>query len=173
MKNSYPEKPEVKYQKTTVEMGAVVGYMQSLLVPAEIKKSAYIIFRNESANGSKGLNNNYGGVQADSGRWPAKWDNDIVGTVAKTENGTGKVRLFVAFHGWQDSINFLIERVQDRGLYLGGYARLIAKMRISTATDLAIAYKRDWVKGLKAYKPTETEVANFLSMYRQAAKIFL
>ena len=37
---------------------------------------------------------------------------------------------------------------------------------------LAIAYKRTWVKGLKAYNPTEEEVANFLSMYRQAVKIF-
>jgi hypothetical protein len=173
MQNSYPEKPEVKYQKTTVEMGAVVGYLQVLQVPVEIKRAAYIMFRNESANGTKGLNNNYAGVQADSGRWPAKWDNDIVGTVSKTENVTGKVRLFVAFHGWQDSINFLIDRVQDRGLYVGGYARLIAKMCITDAIDLAIAYKRDWVKGLKGYNPTEDEVANFLSMYRQAAKIFL
>jgi len=154
-------------------MGAVVGYLQVLQVSVEVKRAAYIMFRNESANGTKGLNNNYAGVQADSGRWPEKWDNEIVGTVAKTENGTGKVRLFVAFHGWQDSINFLIDRVQDRGLYIGGYARLIAKMRITTPTELAIAYNRDWVKGLKAYNPTETEVANFLSMYRQAAKIFL
>lgn len=173
MQNSYPEKPEVKYQKTTVEMGAVVSYMKLLQVPMEVKRAAYIMFRNESANGTKGLNNNYAGVQADSGRWPAKWDNDIVGTVSKTENVTRKVRLFVAFHGWQDSINFLIDRVQDRGLYIGGYARLIAKMRITDAIDLAIAYKRDWVKGLKGYNPTEEEVANFLSMYRQAAKIFL
>jgi hypothetical protein len=173
MKNSYPEKTEVKYQKTTIEMGAVVGYLQSLQVSAEIKRAAYIMFRNESANGSKGLNNNYAGVQADSGRWPEKWDNDIVGTVSKAENGTGKMRLFVAFRAWQDSINFLIDRVQDRGLYVGGYARLVAKMNITTATELAIAYKRDWVKGLKGYNPTEEEVANFLSMYRQAQKIFV
>jgi len=173
MKNSYPEKPEVKYQKTTVEMGAVVAFLQSLQIPVEIKRSVYIIFRNESANGSKGLNNNYAGVQADSGRWPAKWDDEIIGTVSKTENGTSKVRLFVAFRAWQDSINFLIDRVQDRGLYVGGYARLVAKMNITTATELAIAYKRDWVKGLRGYNPTEEEVANFLSMYKQAQKIFI
>lgn len=173
MKNSYPEKPEIKYQKTIVEMGAVVGYLQSLQVPAEIKRSAYVMFRNESGNGSKGLNNNYAGVQADSGRWPAKWDDEITGTVSKTENVTGKVRLFVAFRTWQDSINFLIDRVQQRGLYIGGYAHLVAKMHITTGTELAIAYKRDWVKGLKGYNPTEEEVANFLSMYRQAVKIFV
>jgi len=173
MKNSYPEKPEVKYQKTTIEMGSVVGYLQSLPVHAEVKRSAYIMFRNESANGSKGLNNNYAGVQADSGRWPTKWDNEIMGTVPKTENGTGKLRLFVAFRTWQDSINFLIDRVIDRGLYVGGYAHLVAKMKITTPIELAIAYKRDWVKGLKRYNPTEEEVANFLSMYRQAQKIFI
>lgn len=173
MKNSYPEKPEMKYQKTTVEMGAVVGYMQSLQVPSEIKRAAYIMFRNESANGKSGLNNNYAGVQADSGRWPAKWDSVIIGTVSKMENGTGKVRLFVAFHSWQDTINFLVDRVQDRGLYVGGYARLVAKMKITSPTELAIAYKRDWVKGLRTYNPTEEEVANFMSMYRQAQKIFI
>lgn len=173
MKNSYPEKPEIKYQKTTVEMGAVVAYMQSMPVLTEVKRAAYIMFRNESANGSKGLNNNYAGVQADSGRWPAKWDDEIVGTVAKAENGTGKLRLFVAFRTWQDSINFLIDRVKERGLYIGGYAHLVAKMNITTATELAIAYKRDWVKGLKGYNPTEEEIANFLSMYRQAQKIFV
>lgn len=173
MKNSYPELPEVKYQKTTIEMDAVVDYIQTLQVPAEVKRSAYIMFRNESANGKSGLNNNYAGVQADSGRWPGKWDDVITGTVTKTENGTGKVRLFVAFRSWHDSIDFLIDRVQDRGLYVGGYARLIAKMNITTSTELAIAYKKDWVTGLRGYKPSEQEVANFLSMYRQAVKIFI
>jgi len=30
---------------------------------------AYCIFRNESANGKSGVNNNYAGIQADVGRW--------------------------------------------------------------------------------------------------------
>jgi len=67
MTNYYPGKPVLKYQKTSVEMGAVIPYLQSLNVPFEVKIMTYIIFRNESGNGSSGINNNYGGFQADSG----------------------------------------------------------------------------------------------------------
>jgi hypothetical protein len=166
MKNSYPEKPEVKYQKTTVEMGLVVAYLQSLQVPSEVKRAAYVMFRNESGNGSKGLNNNYAGVQADSGRWPSKWDESIVGTFAKAENGSGIVRLFVAFRSWQDNINFLVDRVEDRGIYVGGFERLITKKNVTDQIDLKTAYKRGYIvwpiKEDVPYKPTMNEEQNAL-----------
>src|ERR1700749_4744340 len=111
MKNFYSEKPELKYQKTIVEMGLVVGYLQSLHIPIEIKIATYIVFRNESGNGSKGLNNNYIGAQADSARWPEKWDAHIAGVVVKAENGTGKTHAFLAFNSFKDSIDFLIDRI--------------------------------------------------------------
>lgn len=173
IKNYYPEKPVVQYRRTRVEMGAVVGYLQSLQVLVEVKRAAYIMFRFESANGKSGINENYIGAQADSGRWPAQFDNKIVGTVIKGENGTGKQRIFLAFSSWRDSIDFLVERVQDRGLYIGGYARLVAKMDIGNPEELCLAYKRDWVTGNKKYMPTEEETKAFLSMYRQAEKIFI
>lgn len=171
-KNYYPEKPVVQYRKTTVEMGAVVGYIQSLQVPAEVKRAAYIMFRFESANGRSGINDNFIGAQADSGRWPVQFDGKITGTVVKNENGTDKQRIFLAFGSWQDSIDFLVERVRDRGLYVGGYARLVAKMDIKYPEELCLAYKRDWVTGNKKYLPTDAERQAFLSMYRQAEKIF-
>jgi hypothetical protein len=34
-----------------------------------VKRASYVMFRNESGNGAKGINNNYCGAQADSGRW--------------------------------------------------------------------------------------------------------
>jgi len=172
MKNAYPEKPAVQYRKTKVEMGSVVKYLQGLTVPAEVKRSAYIMFRFESANGSKGINENYVGAQADSGRWPAKFDGKIVGTVVKNENGTNKERIFLAFSSFTDSLDFLVDRVEDRGLYIGGYARLVAKMDIKNPDDLCVAYKRDWVTGNKKYNPTVGEWDSFMSIYKQAAKIF-
>lgn len=172
MKNAYPEKPVLNYIKTSVEMGDVVNYLKALPVPVEVKRSAYIMFRNESANGKSGVNNNYAGVQADSGRWPQKWDDRVDGVVVKNENGTGKTRYFVAFKLWTDSVDFLVERVEDRGLYIGGYARLVAKMQIDNLRNLTVAYHRDWVTGNPNYLPTTVQVNNFEYMYLQSQSLF-
>lgn len=172
MKNYYEDKPFVPYRKTSVEMPAVVEYLKKADAPTEVKRAAYIMFRFESGNGTKGLNNNYVGAQADSGRWPAKFDPVITGVVQKGENGTGKERLFLQFASWTSSLDFLLERVQDRGLYVGGFERLTTKKPVIDARGLAIAYKKTWVQGSNKYKPTEAEIASFLSVYRQAEKIF-
>jgi hypothetical protein len=172
MKNYYEDKPLVPYRKTSVEMPAVVEYLKKANAPTEVKRAAYIMFRFESGNGTKGLNNNYVGAQADSGRWPTKFDCMITGVVKKVENGTGKERLFIEFSSWTNSLDFLLERVENRGLYVGGVERLITKKPVNDARSLAIAYKKSWVHGSNKYKPTEQEIAAFLSMYRQAEKIF-
>lgn len=172
VKNYYPEKPEVKYQRTQVEMGAIVAYLQSLHAPAEVKRTAYIMFRNEGANGRAGVNNNYIGAQADGARWPAKWDNRIVGTLVKRDSG-GQLRRFVAFHSWEDSIDMLIDRVQSRGLYIGGHPTRYAHIDPQTPEELCLVYYREWVTGDETYLPTEKQTKDFLSMYRQAQKIFV
>lgn len=207
-KNFYPDKPLVTYQKTTIDMKLVIPYIKSVEEDKEVKRSAYIIFRNESGNGSKGLNNNFVGAQADSGRWPTKFDPYITGVVPKTENGTNSPRLFVQFASWEDSVNFLLERIRDRGIYIGGYERkttqknvldqislkesyakgyikwpdikggkyvpsLEEERNILSIICLAVAYKRTWVKGVKDYLPTVSEVNSFLSMYRQSEKLFI
>lgn len=171
--NSYPEKPIVPYHKTTVSMSEVIPYIASRPVPVEVKRMAYIMFRNESSNGSRGINNNYCGIQTDSGRWPAKFDAEIVGTVELKENGTGKVRRFAAFSDFKASIDFLIDRVQARGLYIGGTTHKIIKMKVTSVNHLAAAYQREWVKGNPNAVPTPQELQNFLSMYKQAKERFL
>lgn len=172
LNNSYPEKPILPYKKTTVSMTVVNPYIASLHVPAEVKRAAYVLFRNESANGSKGVNNNYCGIQADSGRWQKELDALIVGTVKLKENQTGRERLFVAFKDFTGSIAFLINRVQARGLYVGGTTHKILTMHIQSAHDLAVAYQCEWVKGEAHAKPTAQELSNFLSMYNQAKALF-
>jgi hypothetical protein len=172
MNNAYPEKPEIAYEKTTVAMGDVVTYLQSLGIAAEIKRTTYVIFRNESGNGSAGVNNNYVGAQADGGRWPPEFDDKIVGTVVKKENQTGMERLFVAFGQWSDSVDFLADRVQARGLFIGGQTNHITHVAIGSEADLALAYQREWVKGSANYNPSEEETENFLSMYHQGVKLF-
>ncbi|WP_153799095.1 hypothetical protein [Foetidibacter luteolus] len=173
MVNAYPEKPAIPYMRTTVEMPEVIHYLKALNVPAEIKRGAYIIFRNEGANGRSGINHNYIGVQADSGRWPAALEHHIVGVVTKRENQTGKLRLFCAFRSWQPSVDFLVDRVQKRGFYIGGTTTKIVTMKVNTPEDLATAYYRSWVKGDAKYKLTESNFSSIKSMYNQASKIFL
>jgi len=173
MKNYYEDKPFVPYRKTSVEMPAVVEYLKKAASLTEVKRAAYVMFRFESGNGSKGLNENYVGAQADSGRWPVKFDSMITGVVRKVENGTGKERLFLQFASFGAGLDFLMDRVENRGLYVGGYERLITKKQVTTPHDLAIAYKKSWVRGSNKYKPTEEEVSTFLSVYQQAKKIFI
>ena len=173
MKNYYPEKQIVPYVKTSVEMAAIIAYLKGLQVDKEVKRMAYIMFRNESANGARGINNNYCGFQADAGRWAAIHDAKIYGVVRKVENGTGKERLFLAFENVGGCLDMLIERVQGRGLYIGGKTNKITKMEITRAMDLARAYKKEWAAGSEIAEPNNAEMQNFLSMYGQAVKLFI
>ena len=172
MKNYYPEKPFLQYKRTTIEMAIIILYLQRLNVPAEIKRMAYIMFRNEGANGMSGICNNYCGFQADSGRWNAKFDKLISGVVEKKENGTNKVRYFLAFNDVAGCLQMLLDRVQGRGLYVGGTTHKVYQHTVTDSTDLATAYQREWVKGSKTANPTADELKNFPSMYKQAAKLF-
>lgn len=172
IKNAYPEKPVLQYQRTAVEMGLVVAYLQSLPVSAEVKRAAYVFFRIESANGRSGVNDNYAGIQADGARWPPEFDGKIAGTSVTGENGTGKTRRFVCFNSWKDSIDFTISNAQRRGLYVGGKTWRVTRLQVKSPPDLCKAYKREWVTGNSKYIPTDQELAAFLSMYRQAQNIF-
>lgn len=173
MKNYYPGLAIIPYLKTTVEMGEVVEYLKSLPISAEIKRSAYIIFRNEGANGSKGVNNNYIGFQSDSGKWDAKYEKYFTGTCIKAENRTGFKRGFLCFSKWQDSIDILSSKILDRGMYVGGTTHLITHAYIDDKTELAEIYLKEWVTGNVKYTPTVTEIESFVSMYNQAAKFFV
>lgn len=171
--NAYPEKPSLPYRRTSVNMTDVIEYLTAKDdVPLEVKRSAYILFINESRHGQAGINNNYGGFQADSGRWPEKYDGVIIGTVTEIENGTGRERIFLAFNHWSDSVDMLCDRVLGRGLYIGGVTSVITHVTVATETDLAVVYLREWVHGFAKYQPTAAELANFRSMYSQAAALF-
>jgi len=174
LKNYYPEKPILEYRRTSVSMPDVISLLQSMPINREIKRNAYILFRAESANGSSGINNNYCGFQADSGRLDPKFDNLISGIVKKNENTTGRERLFFAFTNIDNFLNMFTTRLRDRGLFIGGTCSRVWKGQlISNSNDLARAYYKEWVKGSAKYEPSATEVSNFLSMYKQSTNFFI
>ncbi|WP_345255312.1 hypothetical protein [Flaviaesturariibacter amylovorans] len=158
--------------KTKVEMAEVICHLRNMPLPNEVKRATYVIFRIESANGTKGINNNYGGVQADSGRWGAEYDHLFEGTVALKENTTQKDRLFLAFKDTASFLGFLSHRLQARGLYVGGTTWKITKLRVKTVEDLALAYYREWVTGNAKAAVPEANKATITSMYKQASELF-
>jgi hypothetical protein len=174
MKNFYPEKPVVPYFNAQVEMSAIIEGLKSLDYPAEVKRTAYVIIRNETGNGKSVVcGTNIAGVQSDGARWDSKYDDLIAATCVKAENKTGKERGFVVFNTLDDGISFLLDKVQNRGLYVGGHVTKITDIQVTNEADLAIAYYRSWVTGKPNYTPSSIEISNFTSMYNQAEKLFV
>lgn len=172
MTNAYPEKPLVPYKKTTVDMPTVIADLKAIDTLTEVKRAAYVIFRGESGNGASGICFNFCGFQGDSGRWDAKYDNLITGIVQKTENGTSKIRLFLAFKDVSGCLYMLSDKIQARGLYVGGDCNKVYIGHIDNPNELATAYYQSWVTGKPGAIPPASAVSNFLSMYNQAAKLF-
>jgi len=170
--NFYSTFPEQPYHKTSVEMGEAVAALKQFPVSKAVKIACYIIFRNESGNGKSGVNNNYCGFQADSARWPIELDKYITGGTSKKENMTGKNRLFLTFANVSGSLAFLIDRIQSRGLFVGGHCDVIVDMDIEDPKDWALCYWRSWVTGSKSAKIPKDELQGLLSMYRQGDKFF-
>lgn len=175
--NAYPEKPELQYRRTKVDMPDVVIALKAMDVPAVVKRAVYTIFRFESNNGKSGVNNNYSGMQADGGRWQAKYDHLIEGTCVQRENAqpghVPQLRRFLCFRSFSDFLIMYVDKIWQRGIYVGGTTHLKVKMPVKNATDLVRAYEKDWVKGRATAEPSAEKIKNFLSVYKQAETIFL
>ncbi|AYD48205.1 hypothetical protein [Arachidicoccus soli] len=172
VENSYPELPVLPFERTSVSMDDVIAYLQSLTVDLSIKIAAYVMFRQESANGQSGVNNNYLGIQADSGRWADYLNSHLTGTVVKDENMTGQSRRFLAFDSFEGSIDFLIDRIKHRGLFVGGTTSFIIRMQINSPAAWAIAYWRTWVEGDANAQIPDDDRNGLLSMYKKGQTIF-
>ena len=170
--NAYPELPELAFARTTVAMADVVTYISNMAIGTPIKRAAYVIFRNESAAGQKGINNNYIGLQADGQRLEDRWTPFIAGTCVHPENMTGRLRRFICFRDWKTCIDILSEKVGSRGLYVGGFAHPYANMQINTDDDWPLAYWREWVLGDGAAPIPAPDKASLLQQYAAAVGVF-
>lgn len=152
-KNFYPELPEILYKRTSVEMPLVALFAKSLVNKyfKETLAMAYAIFRNESANGTKGVNNNYAGIQADNARWK-DLPREPIATCIKIDSGKQE-RRFLCFKyedGYKVSFELLCVKISQRNM--------------KTADD----YFANWV----GRKGTEEEVKNFNSLLRSGQRLF-
>lgn len=170
--NAYPELPLLPFTRTSVAMNDVISYLSNAAVSTVVKRAAYVIFRNESGGGQKGINNNYIGLQADGGRLADKWTPSIAGTCVHAENMTGRLRRFVCLRDWKTCIDILAEKIDTRGLYVGGFAHPYAKMQINTDDDWPLAYRREWVMGDSSAQISDTDKRSLLSQYADAVRQF-
>jgi len=163
-KNYYNGFPEIPYTRTSVEMPFVVAFSKTLVgkYDKEIVRASYCIFRNESANGNSGVNNNYAGIQADNAVWEGLPIENIIGTCVK-KDGAGDVRRFICFNdkGYQTCFEFLCYKVNQRGIYIGASG-------VNNSDDLARSYQEKWVANPK--EDTAQARADFKSLYNSSLK---
>ncbi len=173
IKDSYPDKPVVPFRTAKVEMGAIISAIKNLNYPTEVKRSAYIIIRNETGNGNSVIGGtNVSGVQSDSGRWQSQYDTWIVSTCNKNENKTGAMRGFVVFDTLEHGISFLCDRITAKGIFIGEHVDgKYYKGDVTTPQQEAEAYEDEWVEG-QTVKATPDEITNFTGMYNQSVKLF-
>jgi len=173
-RNSYPEKPVVAFVSAAIDKQKIIDILKLSDCSAEIKRSAFIIMRNETGNFHSVINGvNTSGVQADSGRWSQFWDSHIVATCLKNEGMTGKERRFVVFDKLETGINFLINRIQAKGLFIGEKVDTdYFKGDVTTVEQLAVAYAKEWVYGSETIKPDSQFIKDFISMYNQSKMLF-
>ncbi len=171
--NAYPELPVLGFVRTSVPITDVVQYILKATIKTPVKQAAYVIFRNESTAGQNGINNNYIGLQADGDRQPEKWTPLFSGTCVHADSMTGKLRRFICFRDWKPCIDILADKVNSRGLYVGGFAHPYANMQINTDDDWPLAYWREWVKGCSTAQIPDADKIDLSLQYRAAVGAFL
>ena len=171
---AYPLLPQLAFKKTSIDMDSVIAYIKRLTASIEVKRATYLIFRNESANGAKGIQNNYIGLQSDGDKFPNEYSVHFTGYCVKNENNTGKARGFLCFDKWQASVDILSDEISTRGLFVGGKIQSpYVPFQEVVEANFCKAYNCMWVYGDNKYKPTAIEIKDFNSMYSQAKKLFL
>lgn len=171
--NSYPSLPVIPFKSVKVEMGAIINAIKNAPHPVEVKRAGYVVARNETLNGQKTVNGtNICGAQSDCGKWQEEYDSTIVATCIKNENLTGKQRGFVIFDTLQNGVDFLLDRIEAKGIFIGEHVDgKYFKGDVCTPEQLADAYEDEWVYG-EDHKTTVQEIKDFESMYKQSLILF-
>lgn len=173
IRNAYPELPVLDFERTKVSLEEVEAHIQKTKFGRNVKIAGFVIFRMESRHGEMGINNNYIGYQADGHRLKPEWDKYFSGTVLRRELMTGKWRRFLAFRKWEDCLDILLMRINERGVYVGGTMSLVLSgEKIETKEEWPDAYRKEWVMGNKNAVLPPNEKKGLLRLYSDAEKRF-
>jgi hypothetical protein len=116
--SSYTNLPVVPYVRTYISDDE----MMRILKPnfsKEVALAAFAIMKNEQGEGDRfrGFNNNYGGMQTDSGKWSN--DGAITGRLC-LKDGSGEYREFASFNNAEEGIKYKTTKIKNFGIYIGG-----------------------------------------------------
>ena len=155
--NKYPNLDVVPYEQTTVSKAEVIAYLNYATgYDVNVKRSVLAIWRNESGNGSKGVNNNYFGIQADNAKWPES-DAYVSGTSVRVDSGNA-TRRFAVFPDYKTNLNFMLRTIRRRNLVA------------TTAEEWAKKYIYEWVSPPDKEGAYQTKQANLISIYKDSIK---
>ena len=116
--SAYPNLPVVPYVRTYISDEEIMRILKPNF-SKEVALASFALMKNEQGEGDRfrGFNNNYGGVQTDSGKWSN--DNVITGRLC-LKDGSGEFREFASFNNADESVKFKAKKIQNFGIYLGG-----------------------------------------------------
>ena len=173
-KNSYAGiLPTLNYIGTPVSKADLLQYIDSTNYSVEIKTAVMTIVVQEVDNDSTGtikigVNNNMVSAQGDGNKWDKSYNKYFTGVTFT------KSRWFMCFDTWQHSVDFMLDRVKVRGMYIGGYAPMYAKTTINNLDTFITAYQQEWVEGRHILSaPIDQKQKDSLSsIYNHAYKYF-
>ena len=155
--NKYPNLDVVPYEQTTVSKAEVIAYLNYATgYDVNVKRSVLAIWRNESGNGSKGVNNNYFGIQADNRKWPES-DAYVSGTSVRVDSGNA-TRRFAVFPDYKTNLNFMLRTIRRRNLVA------------TTAEEWAKKYIYEWVSPPDKEGAYLVAKSNLISIYKDSIK---
>ncbi len=113
---NYPLLPVVANEWTTISIRDTVNAIKAKQYGKNLSLAIFALIIAEAAKDRatgnlKGLNNNYAGVQTDSGVWGY---SNFIAQTAKIDSG-GKPRMFAAFDSFADFLDFLESRTIAKG----------------------------------------------------------
>lgn len=182
VKTSYKNLPTYTFTRSIVTREYFADKLKAMVTDGKLTKDQAIgvlaiILSEARIDGDKvkGFNNNFGGIQTDSGRWGGPLDKLIIGNVFVRDNRQddghgGDMRAFAVFKTPDDFLEFKADSIKKKQLYVGGTPHKVYKKEISNVGDWVYAYYQEWVRGA-AETPTEGFKTNHAYIYKRAEKL--
>ena len=131
---NYPYLPVIENNWTTITIADTIRAIKAKNLDGNLSRSMFAVILAEAAKTKdrksfRGLNNNYAGVQTDSGVWS---NSNFEAQTAKIDSG-GNPRMFAVFTDFDSFLDFLADRLAYKGF-----------ARTATADTWATNYIRNW-----------------------------
>ena len=178
-KSAYPDLPVVPYVKTYISDDEVMRILKPNF-SKEVALAVFAIMKNEQGEGDRfrGFNNNYGGVQTDSGKWS---NDDVITGRLCLKDGSGEFREFASFNNADESIKFKANKIKNFGIYIGGTPKRFddnpwVDKELPYINAVSTTYGYEWIRSSAGIEDGRWQKAPFLEKmegyYKKAEKVY-